>query len=189
MSKRRSKRSRANSDDLFDVLQPLLLLAAFLWFGKNPIYKNIIGSIVGLCLVYWLVKRIRYQKRMRPLQISGVDEMSGVEFEHFVADLLRSQGYQVENIGGMEDFGIDLIASRNQIRHAVQVKRWNWPVGVSAIRAAVAGKNYHHCDRAVVITNNYFTWRAKNLAKANNCKLIDRDGLSKQIQVKQLGGN
>lgn len=122
---------------------------------------------------------------MQPIHISGVDGMKGTEFEHFVANLLRSQGYQVQNIGGMEDFGVDLIATRNQLKFAIQIKRWNREVDMSAIRAIVAGKSHFRCNKAVVITNNYFSRRAKSLAKSNDCLLIDRDKLAKQIQISQ----
>ncbi|MEX1248311.1 MAG: restriction endonuclease [Anaerolineales bacterium] len=119
---------------------------------------------------------------MRPLHISGVDDMSGTEFEHFIAKLLRKQGYQVQEIGGFEDYGIDLIASRGEQKYAVQAKRWSSEVGVDAVRAAVTGVKYHGCTKAVVITNNYFSQRAIALADVNDCKLINRDELASEIR-------
>ncbi|NER44825.1 restriction endonuclease, partial [Bacillus megaterium NBRC 15308 = ATCC 14581] len=38
-------------------------------------------------------------------------------------------------------------------------------------------KNYYKADEVWVITNNYFTQPAINLAYANNVILIDRDSL------------
>jgi restriction system protein len=109
--------------------------------------------------------------------------MAGKEFETYVAWLLRRQGYRVEEIGGYEDMGVDLVATNTKgIRHAIQVKCWNArEVDMNAVRAAIAGVAIHNCQRAVVITNNYFTRKAKELAEANNCKLIDRDTLADQI--------
>ena len=109
--------------------------------------------------------------------------MSGQEFEAYVAWLLRQQGYRVEEVGGYEDMGVDLIATTARgTRIAVQVKRWNArEVDMDAIRAVFAGKAMHNCQGALVITNNYFTHRAKKLAGANKCKLIDRDALADEI--------
>ncbi len=84
-------------------------------------------------------------------------------------------------MGGFNDMGIDLIATNTRGKYAVQIKRWKREVGMDAIRAAVAGRAHFQCDRAFVITNNYFTTRAKLLAKSNDCRLIDRDELAKQL--------
>jgi restriction system protein len=111
--------------------------------------------------------------------------MSGVEFERFVAKLLTHQGYVVKRIGGLDDFGVNLIASRGDRRHAIQVKRWNQPVTIEAVRAAIAGMNFHRCDRAVVITNSDFTKPAKDLAQGTNCRLIDREMLAEEIKAWQ----
>ncbi|MCW5878721.1 MAG: restriction endonuclease [Anaerolineales bacterium] len=125
----------------------------------------------------------RARRHQNPV-MAQVDKMSGQEFEDFVSGMLRRQGYKVESVGGYEDMGIDLIATNAKgIRHAVQAKCWNArEVDMSAVRAAVAGCQVHNCHKAVVITNNYFTRRAIMLAEKNDCKLIDRDVLEKELR-------
>jgi HJR/Mrr/RecB family endonuclease len=39
-------------------------------------------------------------------------------------------------------------------------------------------------DRAMVITNNYYSYPAKVLAKSNSCLLIDRSQLYKYTSIK-----
>lgn len=50
-------------------------------------------------------------------------------------------------------------------------------VGIKAVQEIVSAKNFYNAHRCMVITNNYFTDSAINLAKSNNVKLIDRDKL------------
>ena len=51
----------------------------------------------------------------------------------------------------------------------------------TAIQEAFAGKNYYNCDKVMVITNNYFTSSAIELAKINNVVLWDRNILKEKI--------
>lgn len=182
MSKR-SRRTRKARSDFSELLFNSAVIVVVAFFSKVPWLRSlaILLIAVGLLLIIW--RLVRYFRINRPLNIYGVDQMSGVEFERFIEDLLRSQGYEVKRIGGYDDFGVDLIASRLGRRHAIQVKRWNQPVTIEAVRAAIAGMTFHKCDRAVVITNNYFTKPARELAAGTNCRLIDRKSLAAQIKA------
>ena len=53
---------------------------------------------------------------------AAVDAMGGVEFEHYVAAVLRGRGYTIEFTRATGDFGVDLIATRDGVRTAVQCK-------------------------------------------------------------------
>jgi len=79
------------------------------------------------------------------------------------------------------DFGVDIVASNNNDRFAIQVKRYTTKVSRRAISDAVAGMYHYGCNKAVVITNHYFTPGAVKLAQSTNCILIDRDALTKWI--------
>lgn len=57
-----------------------------------------------------------------------------------------------------------------------------WNCWNSAVQEAVVGKSYYHCDKVVVITNNYFTPSAKELAQSNDVILWDRDILKEKIK-------
>jgi len=109
--------------------------------------------------------------------LSSMDRMSGLEFEQFVGQLLKLRGFEVEVTKGSGDFGVDVIAKKQGVKLGIQVKRQADKVSRSAISDAVAGKSYYHCDRAMVITNNYFHDSAIVLAHSTRCELIDRDTL------------
>lgn len=112
---------------------------------------------------------------------TDIDFMDGLDFEHYVADLLNNRGFHAEVTKGSGDLGVDIIATNYIGKYAIQVKRYNQPVSRRAVSDAVAGKSYYDCDSAMVITSNYFTNDAVKLADANDCLLVDRDELIEWI--------
>jgi hypothetical protein len=107
--------------------------------------------------------------------------MTGIDFERYVAALLKTQGYQSRITKGSGDFGVDIVAEKDGIKYAVQVKRHRGKVSRHAISDAVAGKSMYKCDSSMVITNSFFTEDAKKLAKSADCLLIDRGELANWI--------
>ena len=95
--------------------------------------------------------------------------MSGHEFEHHVAKVMRANGYRVTVTRGSGDYGVDLILN-GQI--AVQVKRYSSPVGPKAVQEVVAGMAIHRCTESWVVTNSTFTAAAIKLAAANGVRLV-----------------
>lgn len=114
--------------------------------------------------------------------IDDVDLMTGQEFENFIAELFSKSGYETEVTKATGDQGIDVIVSKNGVRIGIQVKCYSGTVGNKAIQEAVAGKNYYHLDKAMVITNNFFTDSAQQLARANSIVLWDRNTLKEKIE-------
>lgn len=123
--------------------------------------------------------------RSRTLALAGIDQMPGLEFERYVGRLLASQGYQVEVTRASGDFGADIVAIKEGYRFAVQVKRYEGKVPGSAVSQAVASMAFYECDWAMVVTNSHFTPGAIRLAKANQCRLVDRDALQEWISAFQ----
>jgi restriction system protein len=144
------------------------------------------GLVLTVVALLWLsVQRDRHRlarQRRRDLRhsrtdLSAVDEMSGVEFEEFVAAQLRTRGWSVGHTAGTGDYGVDLIATKDGIRVAVQCKRQAKPVGVAAVQQVVAGAAQHGCQRTVVVTNRAFTKAARQLATTHHCRLVGREQL------------
>lgn len=113
--------------------------------------------------------------------IFDIDLMTGLEFEQFVAKLFEKKGYTVEVTKASGDQGIDVIAEKGGTKIGIQAKCYSSTVGNSAVQEAVAGKQFYRCDKAMVITNNYFTPSAEELATANDVILWNRDTLSENL--------
>lgn len=79
------------------------------------------------------------------------------------------------------DFGADLIVVSQKGKRIIQAKRYSKKVGVRAVQEISSAKNYYDADHTTVVTNNYYTKSAQELAEINNVLLIDRDGLKKLI--------
>lgn len=107
----------------------------------------------------------------------NIDTLSGEDFEKYVACFFSLYGYKVQFTKTTGDYGADLIITNAEGVTAIQVKRYSKPVGISAIQEVVAAKAYYNTSKCAVVTNNYFTLNAINIAKSNNVKLIDRDAL------------
>ena len=110
---------------------------------------------------------------------AAVDAMTGVEFEHYVAAVLRGLGYCVDLTRATGDFGVDLIATRADVRTAVQCKRQSRVVNGSAIQQVVTGAAVHDCTATMVVSNHRYTRAAEQLAEVHNCALVDRTKLAR----------
>ena len=106
--------------------------------------------------------------------------MDGWQFEHYVADILRQNGYyDVEVTKGSGDFGVDIVALKDEVKFAIQCKHYNSQVGVEAIQQVYSGKAFYDCDRAIVITQSGFTPAAEEMATKLDVELWDGRYLSR----------
>ena len=104
------------------------------------------------------------------------DQLNGRDFEYWCANLLERVGFEdVTVTQASNDQGVDIIAVKNGERYAVQCKRYASPLGNKPVQEVAAGRNIYNCDRAAVMTNNFFTDGARRAAFANDVELWDRD--------------
>lgn len=140
----------------------------------------LIGVLI-LCLVGLLV--LKYAKKKYP---SDIDLMEGHDFEYFCADLLRKKGFQeVEVTKGSGDYGIDILAQKDGVTYGIQCKCYATPVGVKAVQEAYAGRDYYDCMVGVVLTNQYFTSPAVEVAKKLKIMLWDRGYLESMMEEEE----
>ncbi|WP_342549990.1 restriction endonuclease [Paenibacillus sp. FSL P2-0089] len=114
--------------------------------------------------------------------MSDIDLMTGHEFEHFVSGLFTKMGYLTTVTKGSGDQGIDVIVEKNDLKYGIQVKCYSNTVTNKAIQEVVAGIAHYKLDRGIVITNNYFTSSATELALSNNILLWDRNIIKEKIK-------
>ncbi|MCR5405609.1 MAG: restriction endonuclease [Lachnospiraceae bacterium] len=139
---------------------------------KDQMIYLLIFLVVSMCVIIVLLVR---KRRLLPLPM---DEMEGHDFEYYCADLLRYNGYEdVEVTKGSGDFGVDILMSKGEVTYAVQCKCYDKPIGVKAVQEVYAGKDYYERMIGVVMTNQYFTQPARELASRLRVILWDRDRL------------
>jgi len=159
----------------------------------GPIILFIIVIIVILIIISKIIKvqekneRIKEELKYESIEmiLDKIDYMSGQEFEEYLINyILPINGYY--NISGTSytgDYGVDIIAYQNNIKCAIQCKRANSKITNKAIQEIAAGKKHYKCEKAIVISNNYYTSNAQELAFDNKVLLLDRDDLIKMLKV------
>ena len=133
--------------------------------------------------VYIVFVIARASARRRVVRrIEQLDEMSGQEFEAAVASLLKKAGYRkIEQTQETRDAGIDVIGVLDGEVVGFQCKRYAKNVGNHAVMEAYAGIQNYELDRAVIVTNAYFTKAAEDLAEKTGVELWDRDVLMEML--------
>lgn len=139
------------------------------------------GGLLALtALILGIVLILRRCRRRRP---DDMDLMEGHEFEYYCADLLRRAGFlEVEVTRGSGDYGVDILAELGGVTYAVQCKRYDGPVGVKAVQEAYAGRDYYDRMVGAVMTNQYFTRPAVEVARKLKILLWDRGYLDSMLE-------
>lgn len=130
-----------------------------------------------------VIDPVTIQERKRYEDITRVDCMNPLRFEKFCAELLEYNGfYNIKMTPESGDQGVDIIAKKNNIRYAIQCKHYQGNVGNSAVQEVHTGKTYYNCSVGIVMTNSYFTSKAKDLAEASQTILWDRIKIQKLMK-------
>ena len=117
------------------------------------------------------------------LRKKSFKNMSGHDFEKYCAELLSLNGFSSINVTrDSGDQGIDIIAHKGNIKYGIQCKLYSNRVGNSAVQEAYSGKDFYKCQIGAVLTNNYFTESARELATALGVVLWDGDYLQELQQ-------
>lgn len=149
---------------------------------SDPTFVARVEAIVKYALIVvisiiFATFTIRLARKVNSRGLKMVDAMTGVEFEHYVAKLLAKQGYKHISLTEQYDYGIDIIAEKDDIKWGIQVKRHTGLVKALAVRQAVTALKKYGCDRAMVISNSKFSRAAVELARTNDCILVERSKL------------
>lgn len=172
-----SRHSPPQTNDATFVAVVLVGVAA--WTHRAELER--IAHIALLLLGCALILRLgwRFLAYRRNAKLKSVDSMGSLDFERYVAMLLKSNGYHSVSLTEKYDLGVDIIAEKDGVRWGVQVKHYSGLVKASAVRQVVTGLNMYDCDRAMVVTNSTYSVTARRLSAGNDCILIDRAGLKR----------
>ena len=115
--------------------------------------------------------------------IEQIRRLSWSEFEEWVGEALRREGYRVEQCGGRgPDGGVDLVARRDGKTLLVQCKHWKRrDVGVNIIREMFGVMVAEKADECMVITTGNFSQAAEKFAHGKPVRLVDGVGLARML--------
>lgn len=130
-----------------------------------------VGIVFAITVSVVLCRQFRKNARAHAL-----DNMEGLEFEYYCADLLAANGFiEVEVTKSSGDYGIDILAEKDGVTYAIQCKRYTGLVGVKAVQEAYAGRDFYDRMVGAVMTNQYFTKPAAQAARKLKILMWDRD--------------
>jgi hypothetical protein len=109
------------------------------------------------------------------------ERMDSGEFEAVVSELLRGLGYTVRPTPPSNIQDVDLLLQTTGCRVAVQLKRWNAPVGDRSVYGLFTGRIHYGTDEAWLITTSRFTPKALKLAETTGVRLVDGDELAEWL--------
>ncbi|GAJ97814.1 restriction endonuclease [Geomicrobium sp. JCM 19055] len=108
--------------------------------------------------------------------------MSGKEFERRLAIHFSYCGWHVQLTSDTGDYGADLVGEDDQGETVViQAKRYKKNIGVRAVQEVNSAKTYYGANVAIVITNQYFTKNAEELARRCGVELWNRERLIRAL--------
>ncbi len=154
--------------------------------GSNPrlVLKNINNNSSKEVFSYFSnTYNSKYTENEKTILEKIDNELDGYEFEEISKEiLLKNKFNNVELTKRSSDFGVDLTAEKDGVKYAIQCKKYSSQVGLKAVQEVIASKSMNQSHVAVVLTNNYFTKGAIELAEKNNVLLWDRDKLVELIK-------
>lgn len=194
MAKRKKRRSlpAALADALLTLIDALCEGAAslFMLLGRGLLaLLRLIGRgllalarLLARALAYPFVRlsRLRGGRHRRAAQCLC---LTGEEFEAYLAQVLRDNGFrEIELTRASGDQGVDILATRNGKRYAIQCKNYEGAVGNFAVQEAYAGAQFYGCDEAAVVCPGTFTRAARELAASTGVRLWDGVWLSRMMK-------
>lgn len=161
----------------------LILLLCYIRFFQNHIYvlynqEHLLDMITVILTAFFILMQLPALWRKRRFLHSSmkkVDQMSGLEFEEYLAFHFRKLGYRVSLTDFSGDYGADLLLNKNRKLTVVQAKRYSGSVGVKAVQEVIGAISYYRADCGMVVTNSHFTQNAKILAERSGIELWDRE--------------
>jgi len=158
----------------------LVLVAGLVGWYKFGSLQGVAVAVVvslGLIILFYIWRKVRFKKRMQQSGIAEIDQMSGIEFETYVGTLFETLGYRVTYTPTTGDYGADLILKKGKDIIVVQAKRYKSAVGITAVQEVIPALKIYDANDAWVISNSYYTKAAIKLAESNDVRMINRDEL------------
>lgn len=156
----------------------VLVLSKDLFFAFGT---GVLSYLLGI--TYFSVQGMKAAEKIRRSGIEEIDTMDGFQFEYYLVELFKQEGYSAIRTSDSGDFGADVILKKDGKKTVVQAKRYRSNVGIKAVQEVIGALNFYKADEAWVVSNSDYTRAAKKLAKESNVKLVDRSELIERMSV------
>jgi len=160
------------------------------WSIQGLIVANLFGALSAAGIIlWWLAVQLAAKDRRHLLEwTTDLRLLDGQEFEWFVGELFRREGWTVTERGRQDvaDGNVDLELRRGKERRIVQCKRWTstW-VGVDGIRRFIGTLTKEHlpASAGTFVTMSRFNRHAIAEAKEVGLELVDNVDLHRRVEA------
>lgn len=181
----RRKRRNKEEDSIAGGIVAAAILGYFLrgkiwvWLVTNP--QNLTWIIIGASLTisliifgFWRLRLRSKENAYRHLLTDQARQLQPSQFEHYIETLLLSLGWSdVKRVGGSGDGGVDLYASKNELRYVVQCKRYKDLVPPHYIRELYGTLQAKQLDRALLVTTGRVSDQTRDWIKDKPIEIWD----------------
>lgn len=191
MKKTYHKKQLRYCDSLIFYLTTFIFLAILIYLSLNNI-GNIFVPLFFLCLFhipsYLIYKQLETRKRIKRItKWKTLNELYNryidkpTDFEEYVADLFRLQGYNANVTPAAGDGGIDILLYKDKAKYVVEVKLYSPKnkIGREKIQKLHSAMldSATKADGGFFVTTSDFISSAKDYAQRNNITCINGNNL------------
>jgi restriction system protein len=181
--------SRRNSifDDVMRLPWPVGVVAAVIaFFGSQIVAARPTESVLGpvmsqmirtigwyfsaillfAAFLSFLSQVLRARRFKATRSISDIRSLSWKQFESFIGELFRQQGYFVLETPEGPDNGVDLVLRKDGEKTYVQCKHWKAnQVGIEKIRELLGSMAAGAAQNGIFVTSGTYTQAARDFAR------------------------
>jgi len=160
-----------------NISQALSSIPLKLW----PLFSAMFGFASLMSFFIGLKKQNLYKQNQ---SLGKIRNLTWRQFESYVGEAFRRQGFSVIETPVGPDGGVDLVLRKDSEKTYVQCKHWkSYKVGIDKVRALLGSMTAGGADHGVLVTTGNFTSEAIQFGRQHKIKLINGKDLEYLIRV------
>ena len=179
------KRRKSNTSYLIAILSVLVLLLV-IKIGGLGLLMIVITILIGIGAIFLSGESLSYifKRNLKATSLEELMQMTPYQFESFMADYFKGEGFVVQQTKKTNDGGKDLILHKNGQLYYVEVKRYSRGNGIQRpLIQKLVGACYPAKAKGIFVTTSYFSKGAIDEARRSNVQLIDGQRLMKLLKI------
>lgn len=159
MGTKKRKRTSYSKDSTFNAVFILtfVMIVSFVqslregqWWAILIVVLMVIA--IGVVIFLYFMKKKKKSTKHLSVAFRKVLTKTPEELELYVVDLFNAMGYRAKHTGRTGDNGVDVVAEINEMRYAIQVKKYTGNVPFNAVQQVNTGKDLYDCHEACIVT-------------------------------------
>jgi len=160
-------------------------IVAAMYPGFLLLGKVLSGLFLFAAFVSFLTQVIRSKRFKTTNSLADIRSLTWRQFESYIGELFRTEGYFVLETPEGPDNGVDLVLRKDGEKTYVQCKHWKTnQVGVDKIRELLGSMTAGGAHSGIFVASGTYTQPAKDLARECGIRLIGGDELAGLLKLR-----